>query len=407
MKKRIFAVLLSFILIFLFTGCEPKIGGQLSQKEKLEDFNYMYEVIKDGYPFLEVNKRLNNIDWLVNKEKYEELVQKTGNDEDFINVLNNIVKDLKNGHTHIIQPKDSYMFDLLKNGYEPLGWYDFFEDSKVIERYDQDEKETSSSKSKNEMNKIIAKDLILTDTIDGKVGYMHLPQMGRSNSPIEDDIKLIGKYLVGLDNHQALIIDIRGNSGGSDLYWKNIVSMLVDKPMPVDGFVLFRSGEVIDNYAQRREISLNNINNLVALKLENIPTEVATSFNGYVKLENTIPSNKVSNFNGNIYLLVDGSVYSSSESFAIFAKDTGFATLIGQRTGGDGGGFDPVLFALPNSGIIARMSADMYLTPRGICNEEHKTTPDYVIDDVTIRNQPGSFANDKCIQKVLELEKLN
>lgn len=53
------------------------------------------------------------------------------------------------------------------------------------------------------------------------------------------------------------------------------------------------------------------------------------------------------------------------------------------------------------------MSADMYLTPSGMCNEEHKTAPDYVIDDVTIRNHPGAFTNDKCIQKVIELEKLN
>ena len=45
----------------------------------------------------------------------------------------------------------------------------------------------------------------------------------------------------------------------------------------------------------------------------------------------------------------------SSESFSMFCKETKFATLIGQTTGGDGGGLDPVLFKLKNSGLIVRM----------------------------------------------------
>ncbi len=104
--------------------------------------------------------------------------------------------------------------------------------------------------------------------------------------------------------------------------------------------------------------------------------------------------------------MVDRRVYSSSESFAIFAKESGFATLIGEVTDGDGGGIDPVLFKLPNSGLIVRMSSEMYLTPSGLCNEEHKTTPDYIVEDPTIKNLWGDFSQDKCIQKVLELEGL-
>lgn len=403
MKKRIFVIFLSLILTFLFTGCERKINGQLSKKEKLEDFNYMYEVIRDGYPYLEVNKRVNNIDWLANKDDYENLIEKTNSDEEFITALEDILKDLNNAHTNIINNFKSII------NYKSYGWYDFFDDPKVLKRYGQDDTETSFKSSENESNSTLTKDLLLTDVIDGKVGYMYLPQMFRPTDPIEDDdnLKVVKEYLEGIDNYETLIIDIRGNSGGSDLYWGNIVSMLVDKSINVNGFILLRDGEIIDNYIQRRGFSLSNINSLLDLDLKNIPNEVGRSFNSYMKLGYTINSTKVSNFNGKIYLLVDGSVYSSSESFAIFAKDTEFATLIGQRTGGDGGGIDPVLFNLPNSGIIVRMSAGMYLTPSGVCNEEHKTTPDYVVNDVTIKNQPGSFNNDKCIQKVLELENLN
>lgn len=44
----------------------------------------------------------------------------------------------------------------------------------------------------------------------------------------------------------------------------------------------------------------------------------------------------------------------------------------------------------------------MFLTGDGVCNEEFKTTPDYEVVDVKRRE---SIEDDKCVQKVLELEK--
>jgi len=86
-------------------------------------------------------------------------------------------------------------------------------------------------------------------------------------------------------------------------------------------------------------------------------------------------------FSGKIWLLVSETSYSSSESFAMFCKQTGFATLVGTNTGGDGGGMDPIIFALPNTGILIRLSAEMSLNLDGSCNEEFGTTPDYPISE--------------------------
>ena len=44
--------------------------NQLTQKEKLDDFEYMYTILKENYPFFEVNKRVNGLDWLSNKDEY-------------------------------------------------------------------------------------------------------------------------------------------------------------------------------------------------------------------------------------------------------------------------------------------------------------------------------------------------
>ncbi|WP_426350622.1 S41 family peptidase [Alloiococcus sp. CFN-8] len=401
------AVFLIVIITVIFVGCDKESEEPLSQEAKLEDFNYMYQVIKEGYPFLDVNKRLNDVDWLAYKDTYEEWIKETEDDEAFIAALEKILLGLNNGHTHII-PKDGYLnFHLIKKVYGKLGWFDCLDNETVLKRYGKSEEEVVITNNEDSNSSTLNAELKLMDAVEGKVGYMYLPQMGRIGVPLEEDMNIIKEYIKKLDNYQALIIDIRGNSGGNDLYWASIVSMLIDKDMKHEGYSLYRGGAVIDDYVEKREFKISDVDEFISLQLEDVPEEVAKDFNSYTKVEDIIEANKVGNFKGNIYLLVDGWVFSSSESFSIFVKDTGFATLIGEKTGGDGGGTDPVLFDLPNSGLLVRMSSQMFLTSNGVCNEEYKTTPDYIIEDTTLKSYFGDFKNDNCVQKVLELEKIN
>jgi len=92
-------------------------------------------------------------------------------------------------------------------------------------------------------------------------------------------------------------------------------------------------------------------------------------------------------FDGRVFLLVDGDVYSSAEMFAVWAKATKWATLVGTRTRGDGIGFDPGLVALPNSGIVVRYSEDMGINPDGSVNEESQTVPDVVVHQTVADEQ--------------------
>ncbi|MGX4600194.1 S41 family peptidase [Faecalimicrobium sp. JNUCC 81] len=402
--KKFLSMIMVVIMFVMLGGCSStNEESQLSTKEKVEDFEYMYKVIKEGYPFLEVNKRLNNEDWLANKDKYLEKIKNTTNDDEFVNVMTEIVMELNNGHTHIINDRDTYNF--VKSVYSQANWYDFLDNEEVINRY-----KSTDSTEKSTKSPIIKKNVNVEDVIEGKIGYMHLPQMymvseGITKEDIEKDMKIIDDYINTLENHQALIIDIRGNTGGSDSYWTNIVSKVTPKYIERKGYLAFKTeSDIMRNYVNKKGIELKPIENLPKEVLNNAPKEVLTKFSEFHESILGIKSNKTSKFKGNIYLLVDKSVYSSSESFSIFCKDTGFATLIGEITGGDGGGVDPVLFNLKNSGLIVRMSSDMYLTGKGICNEEFKTTPDYEVEGAS---RTEKFEDDKCIQKVLKLENIN
>ncbi|HCO66733.1 MAG TPA: hypothetical protein DIT04_03120 [Dysgonomonas sp.] len=91
------------------------------------------------------------------------------------------------------------------------------------------------------------------------------------------------------------------------------------------------------------------------------------------------PDNPV-NFRSKIFLLVDKSVFSSVEGFAYFVKSTGRATIVGQRTHGDGVSNDPVIGMLPESGMLFRFSGTAGFNPDGSINAEVGTMPDIEIE---------------------------
>ena len=76
-------------------------------------------------------------------------------------------------------------------------------------------------------------------------------------------------------------------------------------------------------------------------------------------------------------MLVGPAVYSASESFSVFCQETGFATLVGQNTGGDGiGSLDPIFLQLPNSGLLLQFSMMFGLNADGSSSEEAGTMPE-------------------------------
>lgn len=109
-KRKHLLVLLLLISVLSLIGYKSinVFKSTLTYEEKVEDFLYMYDVIEKSYPYLEVNKRVNNVDWLANKENYLARIKNTKNDANFIKELNNILADLNNNHTHVIS--DSSFF---------------------------------------------------------------------------------------------------------------------------------------------------------------------------------------------------------------------------------------------------------------------------------------------------------
>ncbi|WP_206763273.1 S41 family peptidase [Clostridium perfringens] len=404
------------IFINTFVACGNKVdtSTSLTEEQKIEDFNYLYKTIEENYPFLETNKRLNNVDWLSKKEEYLQRVKNTKSDTEFLMTLNSILSELNNGHTHMItnssQFRDFREIYSMNKGWQKKVQLPVLNNKKALARYniDKNEKVQVLNQGKNENTEGI-RNASTKDIVEGKIGYIYIPQM-ISYYNMGNDIELIDEYLNNIKEYQALIIDIRGNGGGDSYYWISyLVPKLIDKVYENTNYSFWKDGEIINNYLKKSKVKYSTgfgeVKDLDTIKLVNLPVEVKEDFKYYSKNTMEIsPSEDSINFKGNIYLLVDKLVYSSSEAFASFAKQTGFATLIGERTGGDGIGSDPLLHMLPNSGYVFRFSKDMGTTADGTSSEEFKTEPDYLIE---YAGKTDNFENDYCIKKVLELENIN
>lgn len=411
MKKRKLAVLL-IVIIFTFIGyvgnTEKMLNRnitnnkQLTQKEKLDDFEYMYTILKENYPFFEVNRREYGTDWLLKKSEYISKIKSTTNDLSFFIALQSILSELNNGHVAML---DESSYSDYKSIYEQNqksneAWLKQLNNPKAIAR------NSTISETKNDLkpssNNIVT-DNVKTNILEkDKVAYLAIHSFYTFN--IYGDMKIIKPFLKDIKNYKALIIDIRGNGGGDSGYWSdNIVPMLINKPIDNTEYVAYRGGSFLEQFIKSRSgfgyDKLEPISNINKENLKNLPPELKKDFKYYSKdIATYKPENSVG-FKGKIYLLVDGLVFSSSEKFATFAKSTGFATLVGERTGGDGIGSDPALCVLPNSGYVFRFSKEMGLTADGTCNFEYKTEPDIITSAKTDSN----FSNDEAVQYVLKV----
>lgn len=445
-KNRIKILLSITIVTFFATGCiiyglnftkytfvneiprlysvELNKSDKMTPKEVKADFDYFMNIIKNDYPYLEINQRLNGVDFLNNEDRYWLMIKNVKTKIEFAEKLKEIIRDLNCGHADLISIKDQsktrdmyykVYSDVVKNGgvkgtmYKP--WVDTLRKKESQVLYgslpsivdSKDQSESAKTENQEEIYPNNIKSMVIENE---KIVYIKIHTFSYFNEEI--DRPIISEFIKKHTNAKALIIDIRENGGGSTDYFKNLlVEPLLKKPLSITRYNLIRTGAnnkvYIEAITKANPGTVKEISELDPRKFPEAGPEVFTKFDKYISNAVTYAPKNSLGYSGNIYVLVSGRVYSASEGFASFCKDTGFATLIGQQTGGDGFGIDPALFCLPNSGIIGRYPLQYGMTPSGEASEEVKTQPDYIIDNITVME---NIMMDKCIQKVIELENL-
>ena len=391
----------------------PRI--MLTKEQMLEDYEFLWQTLRESYPFLGVAERLGvNVDrvYSTNKEEIE-----NGGDRAVVSYqkfLYYAINPLYTcGHLGVLGANDyktyystyssivagnagarfELLFDVLqqphvREAYASLGVV--IDDSAPLDTYVGEAHPTSdvtpitnTSVSKREVN-------------GQSVGIIKVPSFLYGYE--DADAVMLRKFYKEIADYDHLIIDITGNGGGSSLYWReHLVSPLISEPMQWSARLLFKNSDIANTYIDTmpwlNKKPISELPTLPALNQDDL-----LDLDGFILSESQLlPAEDSINFKGRIWLLVDEIVYSNAEAFTVFCKTTGFATIIGTPTAGDGINFDPFLIALPNSGIVVRFSVLYGINPDGSNNEEFGTTPDII-------TETGTDAMTACLA---EIERLN
>jgi len=240
---------------------------------------------------------------------------------------------------------------------------------------------------------------VTTEIIEeGRIGYIHIESFMNNRA---FDSEVLFPFYEEVQDFEHLIIDLRGNGGGTLAYVNYIIPMLIDEPLEASFYEFLMAGDIIyreiedgaaitaddefaeilpaNDFVEDRDLPYFNLADLDLLEYV-----VAWPLT-YEPREDNIP------FAGEIWILVDDGSASLSELIAIVAMDSGFATVVGEPTAG----VTPtmhVYVSLPNTGIVYRMDIGYIIDSYGRSIEEYGVTPDIVID-------PGADA----LETVLDL----
>ena len=181
-----------------------------------------------------------------------------------------------------------------------------------------------------------------------------------------------------------LVLDLRGNGGGSDNLGALLVSYFADK-----SFKYFERIEVTDSYDGYGNVKNKDGRNLM------------TSHEGL-----SVWAPQKDRFTGNVFVLIDGFSFSTCADVATVLHYNNWATFIGRETGGgyDGNtsGYSKTL-QLSNSGIRVNLPMWMYTT----ANLGHSFYGRGVIPDYPIKLTVSEFINeeDVALKEALKLMK--
>ena len=322
-------------------------------------------------------------------QEYRELIQESDSDEMFYSAVYSALFRLGTyGHLQIVEPDAYRSYCQAYEDDSPADrahWREVLTDPGTVQGYEKLQAlldtmgATDSSAAPDDSGEPAAnlRTLILPG---GDVRYVKIDRFpAEHEDAYEADRAALWAFYQQAADCTDLIIDLTDNSGGSEVYWQQLLAApLTDRPLFCTHYALLADSAnnhpyIEDAFSPEELHPIAQLPDLPELERDGI--QAATHF-----VESTLsvkPAAERAPFHGRIWVLVGPAVYSASESFAVFCQETGFATLVGSPTGGDGiGALDPVFLQLPNSGILVQFTMMFGLNSDGSSSEEAGTTPD-------------------------------
>ncbi len=363
------------------------VKSDFSLQELLADYDAFWGALRENDPFLPVMEEAGLRLAALQREGRETVEKRCASAGDLLNVLRDQTARMGNlAHLGMLGPA---MFQeyaaLTETGVFSAGSVEarWVRDPQTIHTYALMEPAPAASSAALPEAEI---------AYDGeeKILYFHFRSFG--HALVERDRELVADAVNTYPEARHIIFDITGNGGGSDHYWvENIVA-------PFGGSY---------SYSRTLYFNLSPLNRQYGLEeeaeaLEGPAARGAPSFVEKLGLTHRIrdvmqlpgPGEETRcPASARRWLLIDGTVFSAADSFAAFCKKSGWATVVGTPTRGDGGGIRPFVIRLPHTGLLARFSTVAAANDDGSLNAVTGTRPDFY-------PKPRERALDACLRLI-------
>ena len=385
MKKNVMLLLLLFIVLHSIVA-----HSEISNKDLLSDYDDALHYLDEYNPWQPIiRQQYPNFDVLC--EEYRNKVRINGKtSENLYVILADLFLRIGNpGHLSVLGPEGfDYYQSIAEQGY-------FNDDPELGMLSDEQTCATYAAMTRTARSK----DIDLRNSFIPSVFYdserdlllIRIPSF--KSELIARDQDILINAVRSYPEAKHIVFDIRGNTGGSDDYWMNLLVAPFGERISFDSQVFFKDNALIRDYGLMEEAEP-----VFAQAIETIP-----SFVEELGLTHTISwtytitpptdENRKIQTDAKRWVLTDESVFSAADGFTGFCKQTHWATIIGKKTKGDGGAIRPFLVRLPKTGLLMRFTAVVSANEDGSLNTMIGTSPD-------LPSKPSESAYDTLLRLI-------
>ena len=383
MKKHLLLILL-FSIMLMTTNCNNEGDNH---NHFIEDLRHLHTLLQNNFALYDVAYWAHgvNIGLIFENLESEVLNNPNINEAEFFNLLVYNFQPLHGiGHFRVISPSahHSILYIEHPNVFRVAPWtWERLNAPHVMAFYEP--RHPDASKLIESITED-AKPLILDSLIAGHIAYLAVPYFTAFNHNSDELDTRILDFFHSIQDYNHLIIDLRGNHGGwPQSFFYSVISPNIESSLIARGFTFFQRGHIVEPYA----IFMNTVRygfgstpgGIMAsdTRLQTAATILENNYlpdanlRDFERLQYGFPTRMVISprqipylkpFRGEIWLLTDRYMFSGAQIAAWAIKDTGFATLVGEVTGGVYGG-QRTFVDMPNTGIIFEMDI-FYVTDK-------------------------------------------
>ena len=381
----------------------------------LDDLDFLYNTLVENFPFMGVIYRSIEVDLhyhYISTRRRIETIDDIRSDGSFVLIINSgfISHARQLGHFGMLN-RDSVRFHAqIFNNAQWDAFIPFVDElnnpaTRTLHRLTDEDFEPPTQGEDSFVYATWSQNIQTRIIEEGKIAYVNIQSM--SSATMELDRITLLDFFREVADYEHLIIDIRQNGGGDSRFFPELViAPNIGERLYFDNYVFIMGGDHnrqmlrywFFDFSNPEESPFNPVNDALIARLPNLNPEDAAILDYYFNAGGFVdPTHGNGIFGGKIWLLVSERVFSASEAAAAMVKQTGFATLVGTTTGGDGIGINPLMLALPNTGIIVRYSSLYGTDANGRNNQEFGTDPH-------IFNHPGLDALQTVLEIIEELQ---